>query len=187
LSIKTAVKEHFEHSPIAEHWAYFFPNDGVDGVSESIYIDNGLNIRRFAMEDMDKSAELFKKVFSSYPWYDNWVSLDQARSYLNEIIENPVFEGFVACEGSDIVAVCLGHRRSWWMGKEFFLDEFFVENERQGNGIGTKTLEIITNNLAEEGYTRLTLLTNKNIPAEDFYFKNGFHNNPKRTVMFKEL
>ena len=149
--------------------------------------DNGLNIRRFTLGDLDKCAELFKKVFSADPWYDNWVSWNQARNYLNELIENPVFEGFVVFEGSDIVAVCLGHRRSWWMGKEFFVDEFFVENEKQGNGIGTKTLDIITNNLAEEGYTRLTLLTNKKIPAEDFYLKNGFYNNPKRTVMVKEL
>jgi aminoglycoside 6'-N-acetyltransferase I len=187
LSIKTAVKEHFENGPIADHWAYFFSNEGVDEFAGSIRADNGLNIRRFIWKDLDECAELFKKVFSANPWYDNWVSSDQARNYLIELIENPVFEGFVAYENSKIVAVCLGHRRSWWMGKEFFVDEFFVENKRQRNGIGTKTLDIITNNLAEEGYTRLTLLTNKEIPAERFYIKNGFNNNQQRTVMVKNI
>ncbi|HMK53245.1 MAG TPA: GNAT family N-acetyltransferase [Methanobacteriaceae archaeon] len=186
MSIKTAVKEHFEHS-LAEHWAYFFPDGGVDEVTKSIYTDNRIDIRRFTLEDLDECVDLFKKVFSADPWYDKWISKDQTRNYLNELIENPVFEGFVACEDSDIVAVCFGHRRSWWMGKSFFVDEFFVENKRQGNGIGTKLLDCVVNSLAEEKYTCLTLLTNKNIPAETFYLKNGFYNNLQRTVMVKKL
>ncbi len=106
---------------------------------------------------------------------------------MKELIENPVFEGFLMCEDSKIVAVCLGHRRSWWMGKEFIMDEFFVETGRQGNGIGTKTVKSLVDILQEEGYTRLTLLTNRNIPAEIFYLKNGFYNNEKRTVMVKTI
>ena len=73
------------------------------------------------------------------------------------------------------------------MGKEFFVDEFFVETGRQGNGIGTKTVDFLVDILREEGYVRLTLLTNKNIPAETFYLKNGFYSNEKRTVMVKMI
>lgn len=73
------------------------------------------------------------------------------------------------------------------MGKEFFVDEFFVENVRQGNGIGTKMMDFVTNSLAANGYNRLILLTNKEIPAESFYLKNGFYNNYQRTVMVKKL
>lgn len=194
------LKDHFTNSSLKEHlgnnslknhwdnhWGYFFQNDMESGISKQFFTGKELNIRRFTWEDLDECAELFKKVFSANPWYDNWVSSDQAKNYLIELIENPVFEGFVAYENSEILAVCMGHRRSWWMGKEFFVDEFFVENKRQGNGIGTKTLDIITNNLAEEGYTRLTLLTNKEIPAERFYLKNGFYNNNQRTVLVKDI
>jgi aminoglycoside 6'-N-acetyltransferase I len=187
VSIKAAVKEHFAQNLISDHLTYFFPHlEGVKATG-SVYEGNILNVRKFTLEDMDKCAELFRKVFRADPWYDEWVSFDQARDYLDELVENPVFEGFVVSIGSDVAAVCLGHKRSWWMGKEFFVDEFFVENERQGNGIGTSLLDYVTNSLADEGYTRLTLLTNKEIPAEDFYLKNGFYNNQKRTVMVKEL
>lgn len=196
MSIKTVIREHFannslkdhfDNHSIKEHWGYLIHDKMENGNFKQLYKDNELNIRRFNWEDLDKCTELFTRVFSADPWYDNWVSADQARNYLDELIENPVFQGFVAFEDSKMVAVCLGHRRSWWMGKEFFIDEFFVENEKQGNGIGTITLDIITDNLAMEGYTRLTLLTNKGIPAESFYLKNGFYNNLKRTVMVKEL
>jgi aminoglycoside 6'-N-acetyltransferase I len=182
------------HGPFSEHWAHFFLHTRVSGITRSVYEDNALdirnnklNIRKFTLEDRDRCVELFQKVFTAYPWYDEWVSFDQAGNYLDELIQNPVFEGFVAFEGSDIVAVCFGHRRSWWMGKEFFVDEFYVENERQGNGIGTKILDFVTNTLGEDGYTRLTLLTNKDIPAEEFYLKPGFYNNLERTVMVKKL
>lgn len=187
MSIKTAVKEHFQQSPIADHWAYFFPEERVNDVNGIIFEDNGLEIRKFNPGDLDECSELFKKVFSSYPWYDDWRSLVQARNYLGELIKNPAFEGFVACEGSDLVAVCLGHNRSWWNGQEFFVDEFFVENKMQGNGIGTKLLAEVSDYLYKENYTRLTLLTNKEMPAEAFYLKNGFYNNYERTFMVKEL
>ncbi|MDO9044816.1 MAG: hypothetical protein Q7U35_05850 [Methanobacteriaceae archaeon] len=135
MSIKTAVKEHFQQAPIADHWAYFFSEESVNEMNDLIFTDNGLEIRKFNSSDLDNCSKLFKKVFSSDPWYDVWNSLEQARNYLSELIKNPSFEGFVACEGSDIVAVCLGHNRSWWSGQEFFVNEFFVENEMQGNGI----------------------------------------------------
>lgn len=205
MSIKTSIKEHFtnnhlnirnhfENAPsLKSHWDYFIQDNPEFALLNQIHLEGDSNLkrdldfRRFNWGDLAECARLFKSVFSADPWYDKWVSLDQSRNYLKELIENPVFEGFVMCEDSKIVAVCLGHRRSWWMGKEFFVDEFFVENGRQGNGIGTKTVDFLVKTLREDGYTRLTLLTNKNIPAETFYLKNGFYNNEKRTVMVKEL
>jgi len=203
MSIKTSIKEHFtnnhlnlinhfENASFKNHWDYFFP-DNHELESNQTYLEGDSNLkrvlvfRRFNWKDLDECAALFKKVFSADPWFDEWVSLDQSRKYLRELVENPVFEGFLMCEDSKIVAVCLGHRRSWWMGKEFFMDEFFVETGRQGNGIGTKTVDFLVDILREDGYTRLTLLTNKNIPAETFYLKNGFYNNEKRTVMVKTI
>lgn len=209
MSVKTAIKDHFasthwkehfkntsftehlENASLKKHWSnhwdYFFQNHLENRSLEVCNKDNQMNFRRFSWEDLDECAELFLKVFTADPWYDNWISLPQAKNYLGELIENPVFEGFVACESSDIVAVCLGHMRSWWMGNEFFVDEFFVENGKQGNGIGTKMMDYVTSNLASNGYMRVILLTNKDVPAESFYLKNGFKNNPHRTVMAKNL
>ncbi|MBI5680420.1 MAG: GNAT family N-acetyltransferase [Methanobacterium sp.] len=187
MSLKSSVKAHFTYSSFSPHLNKFHSH--ILGINDlNLHNDtNELKIRKFTLRDTDKCAELFKNVFSAYPWYDEWTSLDQSRKYLMELIKNPVFEGFVACEGQEIAAVCFGHRRSWWMGKEFFIDEFYVQNEVQGNGIGTQLLDYVKNNLKTENYTRLVLLTNKGIPAEEFYIKNGFNNNQKRIVMVKEI
>jgi len=208
MSIKTSIKEHLtsnfrghrENISLKNHWDYFFQDNtenanltqfqldnSKNANSTQLQLNNPLDFRRFSGEDLDECAELFKNVFSDDPWYDEWVSLDQSRNYLKELVANPVFEGFVIRDNSKMVAVCLGHRRSWWAGKEFFVDEFFVENGMQGNGIGSNTMDYLVKTLIEEGYVRITILTNKKIPAEIFYLKNGFYNNEKRTVMVREL
>lgn len=187
VSMKAVVREHFSHNVISKHWKSHI--DYIHGINNVKSIDENENllIRKFTIEDVDKCVELFKDVFSDYPWYDNWVSVGQAKIYLMELIGNPVFEGFVAYEGSNIAAVCFGHKRSWWMGKEFFIDEFYVANEKQGNGIGTKLMNYVKASLIKKNYTRLVLLTNKGIPAEEFYAKNGFYTSKNRIGMISEF
>jgi len=191
MSMKAAVKEHFSHHFLNNNISMHFKShiNYIHGINDikSVNDDEKFVIREFTIEDVDKCAELFKEVFSDYPWYDNWVSINQAKKYLNELILNPVFEGFVAYEGSNVIAVCFGHKRSWWMGKEFFIDEFYVAKEMQGNGIGSELLNYVKYSLMEEDYRRLVLLTNKGIPAEEFYAKNGFYNNENRISMINEF
>lgn len=165
---------------------YLSPNNEKFSFKQE-YDNKSLSFRNFSDNDLEGCAELFKRVFSVAPWYDDWKSLDQVKNYLNELISNPFFEGFLIQEDEKIVAVCMGRRRSWWMGKEFFVDEFFVANNMQGKGIGTKLMDFVTQSLSNEGYTRLVLLTNKEIPAETFYLKNAFYNKLERTVMVRDL
>ncbi len=187
MPVKTVMEhihDHFSDNIISKHLNYHFVN------YNEIKLENeyqGLTFKKFNFKDIDKCAKLFKEVFSDYPWYDDWVSIEQARNYLIELIKNPVFNGFVAYEGSEIVAVCFGHTRSWWMGKEFFIDEFFVSNLKQGNGVGTKLMNYIKNSLIKEDYKRMVLLTNKEIPAEEFYIKNGFYTKENRISMVNEI
>lgn len=183
-AVKEHFHDHFSRNLISRHLNYHLSNSNE---IRSEIANEGLELRKFSIEDIDKCTKLYKEVFSDYPWYDEWVSFNQVRKYLIELIENPVFDGFLAYEGTELAAVCLGHKRSWWMGKEFFIDEFYVANQKQGNGVGTKLMVYIKDSLIKEDYTRLVLLTNKKIPAEEFYFKNGFYTNQNRINMINEL
>jgi GNAT superfamily N-acetyltransferase len=183
-TVREHIHDHFSNNLISKHWNHF-SNSGE--FIEFQTQDHGLEFRKFSYNDIDKCAKLFKEVFSDYPWYDDWVSVEQAKKYLTELIQNPVFEGFVVYECFEIVGVCLGRKRSWWMGKEFFIDEFFVSNKKQGNGVGTNLMNYVKDSLIKQDYTRLALLTNKEIPAEEFYVKNGFYTNDDRISMINEL
>lgn len=180
--------EHISNSPISEH----FKNHGII-FTEKNEIDHALNyfknfeIRRFTIGDIDAVVELYKDVFSAEPWNDLWISSEQVRYYLNELIENPRFDGFVAYENSLLLGCCFGHQRSWWNGKEFFIDELFVANQMQGNGIGSKLMHYVETDLLMDDYNRIVLLTNKNLPAEKFYLKKGFNINQNRIIMVKDI
>ena len=187
MSIKTLVHEHFKQNLISKHWVMHNSTIKNQEIKEALIINENLKIKKITINELEKCAELYLKVFSSSPWYDMWKSTVQVQNYLRELMFNPVFEGFMVCEGDRVVAVCLGHRRSWWMGKELFIDEFCVDNEIQGNGIGTMLINFMWEYLSQEGYERFILLTNKDIPAQKFYLKNGFKTNDDRLSMVKKL
>jgi aminoglycoside 6'-N-acetyltransferase I len=182
------VKEHFINSPVSQHFkkhANLFREQNL--VNTSINSDENVIMMEFTFKDMDACVELYKDVFSSDPWNDIWISSKQVKYYLNELINNPVFKGFVAYQNSKLIAVCFGHKRSWWTGKEFFIDEFYVSNDLQGTGIGSCLLEFVEYSPVIGDCFRLILLTNKNFPAEEFYLKKGFNINDERIVMAKDI
>ncbi len=188
MSVKSMVKEHFTNGPISEHFkkhGTIFKGKNELDLSQNYY--ETIEMRNFTLEDMDRCVELYKEVFRTDPWNDNWLSSDQVKYYLMELIKNPVFEGFVAYENFNMIAACFGHKRSWWTGKEFFIDELFVANEKQGNGIGTKLLNYVELNPLIADCQCLILITNKDLPAEEFYLKKGFKINQERIIMAKNV
>ena len=187
MHLKTLVHEHFNHNLISRHWSAYNSITKDQELKETLIINETLEIKKFTLNELEKCAELYLKVFTSSPWYDMWISTVQVQDYLKELIFNPVFEGFIVCKGDDVVAVCLGHRRSWWKGKELFIDEFFVANEFQGNGMGSQLINFMWEYLSQEDYQRFILTTNKGIPAQEFYLKNGFKNNDDRIIMVKDF
>lgn len=133
-----------------------------------------LEFKKFENSYLDECTRLFLKVYSVEPWNDKWESFEQARDYLLEFINNPVFSGYIVSKDSKIIGVCLGHQRSWWSGKSYYMNEFFIDNDLQGQGIGTQFMDLIKKNLIEQGIKGIVLITEKGIPAEMFYKKNNF-------------
>lgn len=187
MSVKSLVKEHFTNSPISEHFKKHAKVYRVKNRLNTLNYYETLKIRNFTFTDMDSCVDLYKDVFSADPWKDGWISKDQVRYYLDELISNPFFEGFVVLDNSKIIGVCLGHKRSWWAGREFFIDELFVSNEMQGKGIGTNLLDYMECNPVLGDCKRLKLLTNRNMPAKKFYLKKGFNIEENRIMMGKNI
>lgn len=130
--------------------------------------------RRFTAADLDACTALFLGVFTAPPWGDGWTSAAHARTFLRELVENPAFHGWVAEEDRRVVGLCFGHVRSWWKGRELYVDELCVDLARHGRGLGTALLEHVKAELRGQGVQAMTLLTDRGTPAEAFYRKNGF-------------
>ena len=134
-----------------------------------------LEFKKYENSFLDECTSLFLKVYSVEPWNDKWESFEQAQEYLLEFINNPVFFGYVVFKDKKIIGVCLGHKRSWWNGNSYYINEFYIDNDMQSQGIGTEFMNFIKKDLIEQGIKKIVLITEKDIPAEIFYKKNNFH------------
>lgn len=122
--------------------------------------------------DLIKCTETFIKVFNEAPWNDEW-TLTKAQKYLLDFYNTPGFLGIVAIENKEVVGFIVGVRRTWWSGNEFYIHEMCVESQHQNRGIGKSLLNYLIHSLGNQ-ISNLTLLTDRGIPAEAFYKKNGF-------------
>ncbi|CCJ67118.1 Acetyltransferase [Leuconostoc pseudomesenteroides 4882] len=64
--------------------------------------------------------------------------------------------------------------KPWHLGVEYQLDNFFVDANYQGQGVGTELLASIKNDLIKNDIPAIILETEMHTPAEKFYRRNGF-------------
>lgn len=139
-----------------------------------------------ASDDLGGCIKLLLNVFNNEPWNDSW-TFEGAEKYLQDYIETPGFKGFVAEEENKIIGFIFGFRKRWWQADEFYVNEMCVEISEQRNGIGTKLINYLEINLKTEGVENITLLTNRGIPAEEFYKKNGFSEIDRIIFLHKKI
>jgi GNAT superfamily N-acetyltransferase len=71
-------------------------------------------------------------------------------------------------------------------GKAALFEDFIVQPEYRGQGIGTRLLEYVIQQARAEGVLRITLLTDlKNDNAQDLYRKLGFVNSSMQAMRLK--
>ncbi|MBE9608402.1 GNAT family N-acetyltransferase [Chitinilyticum piscinae] len=135
-------------------------------------------LRRMTEGDLPQLARLFRQTFNAPPWNDRWRDDAHAQRYLAGLFANPQSRCWVLQEGRALCGALLGHRRDWWSGDEFFIDECFVCPDHQGNGLGRLLVDGAQDELAQEGVTLFSLLTIRQLPAAAFYRHLGFQAQP---------
>lgn len=145
-----------------------------------------MTVRIYTYDDFTKCVELFINVFNQEPWNDNWTT-EYAGQYLKDFMDTPGFRGIVYEDDSIVKGFIFGTRKKWWSGDEFLINELCVEIDEQRRGIGTEMLNYLENILKDEKIERITLLTDKGIPAEEFYKKKGFIEIERLLFMSKEI
>lgn len=132
-----------------------------------------MEFRSFETNDLLRCTHTFINVFNQEPWNDEW-SAETAFQYLLDYTNTSGFIGIVAEEGKEIIGFIFGVRKPWWSGDEFFINEMCVSAEKQKTGVGSKLMKFLEEKLKMDGIENITLLTDRGIPAEIFYKKNGF-------------
>ncbi|MTD31349.1 GNAT family N-acetyltransferase [Planomicrobium sp. YIM 101495] len=125
------------------------------------------------------------EVFNAEPWNDQW-TFEKAGKYLTAFSETPGFTGILAWENEEVIGFVFGVQRTWWSGDEFYIHEMCVDSRHQNTGIGKALLDFLAESLGEE-IDNIALLTERGIPAEAFYKRNGFEEIERLVFLSKNI
>ena len=81
----------------------------------------------------------------------------------------------------------VGKINHWWEGTNYNIEELCVSPLYQGQGIGTKFLELIEQCVREKGLAGVFLQTDNDKPSYHFYHKNGFKDLDEHISLYKSV
>lgn len=144
-----------------------------------------LVVTRMEENMIEESVDLFISTFSKEPWNDVYESRGQVLELFKNHFANNYFLGYVAIINGKIQGLSLGMKKPWIKGLEYYIDEFCINYNLQGKGIGSKFIKEIEIDIKNQGLNGIMLNTEKNFPSFQFYKKNGFKNSESLVIMGK--
>lgn len=133
-----------------------------------------MEIRRLEYNQMDEIKALFRDVFMNEPWNDDWSNEEQLHNYMLDLMGNRNSLTLGLYIENELVGASLGSIMHWCAGTEYYIYEFFISRENQGNGIGTEFLKTIIEYVKQINVNHIFLQTEREVPAYSFYKKAGF-------------
>jgi aminoglycoside 6'-N-acetyltransferase I len=136
--------------------------------------------------DIEQCAELYIKSYNRPPWNYAFTK-EKAVKYLTEYADRSRFVGFILVENEEIRGAMLGHSKTWWTDDLLFIDELFISPDSQRMGYGKRLLHHCQRYAKQEGYEVVTLMTNKHMPAINFYQEMDYLEAEQFVFLFKPL
>lgn len=133
-----------------------------------------LNVKRLSINDKKIITDVFTSVFTKEPWNDDWSDTNQLDMYINDLVGQGYSLTYGLFEDDELIGISMGYIKHWYRGTEYIINEFCVKTERQGAGAGSFFIVEIEKAIKEMGLKQIFLLTDSNVPAYNFYKKNGF-------------
>ena len=148
-------------------------------------------IKELDITHIEEIKALYRSVFTSPPWDEDWSDDVQLDEYIRDIMEvrTPVILGLYGDDDNDhhLLGVSIGCIRHWYGGTEYHIEELFIRNDRQNMGYGKRFINHIEEYLKGKGIFQIYLATENTRPAYGFYKKMGFEELTDHVSFFKEL
>ena len=133
-----------------------------------------MTVKKLSIKDKKIITAVFTSVFTKEPWNDDWSDTNQLDMYINDLVGQGYSLTYGLFDGDELIGISLGYVKHWYSGTEYIINEFCVKTERQGAGAGSFFIAEIEKAIKELGIKQIFLLTDSNVPAYNFYKKNGF-------------
>ena len=134
-----------------------------------------LTFRPMTPTDFPACAEELIAAFRVEPWNEEWTP-DQAFTRIDEIMSARISRGIVCMDGDRCMSMLCGRIMSYQDQKLFYIDEFSVHPSYQRQGVGSRMLAFLREELRKEPQPiiHMSLITEHGFPSVAFYEKNGF-------------
>ena len=144
-----------------------------------------MNIREITKSDLEACSTIFSRVFSSPPWSESW-TVSNALQRLSHFYNSEGFIGLLA-EEVDVLGFVIGNSEPYQNDSIFYLREMCTDIDHQTHGIGSELIVSLDEKLKSLTIQNIYLATDMNIPAVDFYTKNGFSCEAKMAFYSKHV
>lgn len=145
------------------------------------------DFRRLDTSYIDVIKMLFINTFSNEPWNDDWSDEEQLNLYIRELTSQDNSLVYGLFDSNELIGLSMGHVRHWYTDTEYFIDELCISTSRQGSGAGTFFVKMIETDCRKFGINQIFLLTDKNVPAFQFYRKRGFSHLEQLAALVKNI
>ena len=143
-------------------------------------------VTQICVTDLAACAELYTNVFSSPPWSEDWTT-HVAQTRLTEMFETPGALGLAIREEDQVIGFVMGYGETYRDGVDFYIKEMCVATACQGQGLGTRLLDVLEEKLRNSGVRKMYLLTARDSGAQGFYQAKGFYTSEKMIMMGRWL
>lgn len=134
-----------------------------------------LTFRTMTSGDLHACADELIAAFTQEPWCEAWTH-EQALTRIDEIMSARVSRGIVCMDGDQCLSMLCGRIMTYQDQKLFYIDEFSVHPAYQRQGVGSRMLAFLREELKKEPQpiSHMSLITERGFPSVAFYEKNGF-------------
>jgi len=137
-----------------------------------------MNAPNFRLAE-EKDADLLLDFMQAYYLYDgHGFNREKARAALTALLRNPAFgRTWLISDGdhpAGYIVLCFGYSLEW-LGRDAFVDEFYLREEYRGRGWGKTAIRFVEEAARDEGIRALHLeVVEKNTNALQLYRKLKF-------------
>ena len=131
-------------------------------------------LKKLGPDDREAIKSVFVSVFTAEPWCDDWSDEAQLDLYIQDLIGQDYSLTYGLYDADELIGISLGYIKHWYSGTEYIINELCIRTDRQGAGAGTFFIREIEKAIRELGLKQIFLLTDSDVPAYEFYRKNGF-------------
>ena len=146
-----------------------------------------MEIKELDISNIEDIKTLFFDIFTNEPWYDDWSDPKQLNAYITDLIGNRNSLSLGLYREDELIGLSLGSIIHWCTGTEYYIFEFCVKRDKQGQGTGTEFLRQVELLAKAKGATHIFLQTERTVPAYRFYMKNGFEELKEHVSLFKNI